>query len=121
MTQQYEHMTLTVEGDKIVAVNKPQVPNRSLKDQILGGIFEPLPGALVNQTVAFALNQLSAQKWEVTRMPSTDERQRETTTRPYSLPGLESLPNILNVNIPEPLPNTPEGRYHIELRRAIGK
>lgn len=111
MTEQYEHMTLVIENGKVIRVDKPQSSGGSLWQGLKAGVFEPLPGALVNKTVAFALNQLSAQKWEVIHLPSGSSQLSDVSS-PFPIwPGL-TLPL-------DPTPNT--GSYEILLRRVIGK
>lgn len=111
MTEQYEHMTLVIKDGKVVRVDKPQNSGGSLWDSIKAGVFEPLPGALVNQSVAFALNQLSAQKWEVIHLPPGNS-QLSDVSNPFPIwPGLPSTPT--------PAPKADS--YEILLRRTIRK
>ena len=126
MSEQYEHMTLVVEGNVVIAVDKPRVPMGSILGQVksglLSGLFQPAPGQLVNKTVAYALNQLSAAGWEVTRMPSGTESARMGPTESYESTGIPGLPNILNIpGVTSPQPNLVQGKYHIELKRALRK
>lgn len=111
MAEQYEHMTLVIEGGKVVKVDKPQNSGVSFWGSIKSGVFEPLPDALVNQSVAFALNQLSAQKWEVIYLPPGGS-QPVNDSNPFSRwPGVN----------PPPAPASNSGRFEILLRRAIRK
>ena len=110
MAEQYEHMTLVIEDGKVLRVDSPQNSGGSLWNSIKAGVFEPLPGSLVNQTVAFALNQLSAQKWEVIHLPPGSS-QRSDVNNPF--PTWPGLPNNT--------PTTKADGYEILLRRAIRK
>jgi len=111
MAEQYQHMTLVIENGKVIKVDKPQNSGVPFWEGLKAGVLEPLPGSLVNQTVAFALNQLSAQKWEVINLPPGDSQPVDAPS-PFSMwPGI-NLP-------PVPAPNT--GRYEILLRKVIRK
>lgn len=111
MTKQYQHMTLVIENGKVIKVDNPQNSGVPFWESLKAGVLEPLPGSLVNQTVAFALNQLSAQKWEVINLPPGNSQPVEAP-RPFSLwPGLTPHPT--------PAPNT--GSYEILLRKVIRK
>lgn len=111
MAEQYEHMTLVIENGKVVKVDKPQNSGGSFWESFKVGVIEPLPGSLVNQTVAFALNQLSAQKWEVIHLPPGNSQPVDTPS-PFSIwPGINPPP--------APAPNT--GRYEILLRKVVHK
>ena len=111
MTEQYEHMTLVIENGKVVKVDKPRYSSGSFWGNLKGGIFEPSSGSLVDKTVAFALNQLSAQNWEVMHLPPGNS-QPVAAPNPFPMwPGMN----------PPPAPASNTGRYEILFRRVIRK
>jgi len=111
MAEQYQYMTLVIEGGKVVKVDKPQNSGGSWWESVKAGVFEPLPGSLVNQTVASALTQLSAQKWEVFHLPPDTS---QTSDFPFHIP---TWPGVK----PPPAPAPKTGSYEILLRKAIRK
>lgn len=111
MAEQYEHMTLVIEGGKVIEVDKPRNYSMHIGGGLKAGLFEPRPRNLVNQTVAFALNQLSAQEWEVIHLPPANNTQSVNPPNPFPWSGINPPP--------APAPNT--GRYEILLRRVIRK
>lgn len=79
--------------------------------QTLDQHIEITPDSLVNQTVAFALNQLSAQKWEVFQLPPDSSQSSDFSISIPTWPGLKP-----------PTPPAPKaGSYEILLRRVIHK
>lgn len=126
MAEQYEHMTLVVEGNVVVAVDKPPIPIGSIITQVkaglLSGLFDSAPSQLVNKTVAYAQNLLSAQGWEVTRMPGGTVHTPTIQTGGLGLPLMKGVPNVIGIpGIVDPPPDPLPNRYHIELRRLIRK
>lgn len=111
MAEQYQHMTLVIENGKVVKVDKPQNSGGSFWEGLKAGVLEPLPGSLVDKTVAFALNQLSAQNWEVMHLPPGNS-QPVNAPNPFPIwPGIN----------PPPTPASNTGRYEILFRRVIRK
>ena len=111
MTIQYEHMTLVIQGGKVVKVDKPQNSGGSFWNSIKAGVFEPLPGSLVDKTVAFALDQLSTQKWEVIHLPPGSSQPSDVSNAFPAWPGLPFTP----------APTPKADSYEILLRREIRK
>ncbi len=108
MAEQYEHMTLDIEDGKVINVDKPKVKTGPIWGSNISGYFEPRPESLVNKSVAFALNQLSAQKWEVIHMPPGDSQSGFSGNPFPSWPGLAPK-------------STGASKYQILLRRVISK